>query len=180
MRKPKRTKKPIDPSLIFDHALRFAGSDGYLRSAKGGGNLFAMMIAPPSMVLGAFAIELLLKCLLVMDTGQAPETTHHLGKLFRQLPHKRKRRIEELWDAGPRKKIRPFCLAKGYPDDLPNALNACANAFEDLRYVYEDPAKTLFYLGELPQLLIDVIVEIKPDWKPVELNPPTRPIIHTR
>jgi hypothetical protein len=144
MRKAKQPKKPIDPEQIFGHALRFCGTDNYIRSAKGGGNLWAMMIAPPTMVLGAFAIELFLKCLLVMDTGQAPETTHHLGKLFRQLPHKRKRRIQELWDAGPRKKIRPFCVAQKKPDDLPNALNACANAFEDLRYVYEDPTKTLF------------------------------------
>ena len=176
--KSKRQKQPIEPEQIFNHALRFAGSDNYLRSGKGD-NLFSMMVGHPSMVLSAFAIELLLKCLLVMSKGDAPET-HHLGVLFRQLDHKHKRRIEELWNAGPRLKIQKWCKDLGHPDDLPNAINKCASAFEDLRYVYEDPGKALFYIADLPQLLIHFIVELRPTWQPTMLSPPIQATILSR
>lgn len=169
-----RQKQPIDPEAIFNHAIRFVGTDNYLRSAPGGGPIFANMIAPPSMILSAFGIELLLKCLLVKSKGSAPET-HHLGVLFRQLDHKHKRRIEEIWNSGPKRKIQELCRKTNNPDDLPNAINKCASAFEDLRYVYEDPSKVVFYIAELGQVLVDFIVELEPGWRPTMLNPPSPP-----
>jgi len=145
-----------------------------LRSAPGGGPAFANMIAPPSMILSAFGTELLLKCLHVRSKGIAPET-HHLGVLFRQLDQKQKRRIEEIWNSGPKQKIQDFCKKTNNPDDLPNAINKCASAFETLRYVYEDPNKVVFYIAELGQVLVDFIVELEPSWRPMLLNPPTPP-----
>jgi hypothetical protein len=97
------------------------------------------------------------------DTGDAP-TSHRLDVLFRQLKHKRKRRAEELWNEHCRPKIEHQARHFGNPIDLPNAIVACGDAFERLRYHYEDPQKTLYYLDELPWVLGQVILEIKPEW----------------
>ena len=44
------------------------------------------------------------------------------------------------------------------------ALRKCGNAFDDLRYHYEDPDETVFYLGELPKVLVGALGELKPEW----------------
>lgn len=173
MKKAKRTNKPVNPEQIFNHAIRFSGTEQYLRDLKSTDSAFPVMVAPPSMVLSAFAIELLLKCLLALEGTEIPET-YKLDVLFRRISHKKKRRIEELWDLNARSKVKQFCKAHGLPDDLPNAMVECASAFENMRYIYEEP-ETRFYIGDLGQQLIDVIVEIKPEWKPRQLNPAFTP-----
>jgi HEPN domain-containing protein len=68
------------------------------------------------MVLSAFASELLLKCLLIIETGEAPDNIHELHTLFGKLKHKTKRRIEEIWDAERRGKIEGLAKLQGVPD----------------------------------------------------------------
>ena len=122
------------------------------------------------MVLSAFAAELFLKCLLVLETGEAPPT-HRLDLLFKRLGHKRQRRIQELWEADGRPKLIPFCRALNLPSDLSNALVKCGSAFENLRYYYEDPEKVVYYIGDFAFILMRAIVEIRPDWRPPEPPP---------
>jgi HEPN domain-containing protein len=62
------------------------------------------------MVLSAFAAELFLKCLLVLETGEAAPT-HRLDVLFKRVSHKQQRRIQELWEADGRPKLIPLCRA---------------------------------------------------------------------
>lgn len=57
-----------------------------------------LVIAPPTMVLSAFAAELFLKCLLVLEGGTIL-STHRLDVLFKRVSHKRQRKIQELWEA---------------------------------------------------------------------------------
>jgi hypothetical protein len=115
------------------------------------------------LVLEAFAIELLLKSLLLSE-GTEPGKTHELATLFRNLHPNTKRKIVDLWDAGPRIQLEGFCKQKGFPNDLPNALVTCGKAFEDLRYAHENPNKPIFYLGTLPRLLQDHISASYPEW----------------
>jgi hypothetical protein len=126
----------------------------------------AFFMAQPSMVLSAFAIELFLKCLLLLE-GKEVDRIHTLNVLFRRLSHKQKRRIEEAWDKEARPKVdmlsKRFDL--GHPSDLPNALVRCGRAFEHMRYAYEDPDRQVFYLGDLTPILWHIILELRPEWK---------------
>lgn len=117
------------------------------------------------MVLSAFSCELLLKCLIAMQ-GQPVEPTHRLDVLFRKLHPNTKRRIDALWEAECRPAADALCRQFGKPSDLPNALVMCGKAFENLRYAFEDPSKVVFYLGDLPRVLYNVILEMRPDWDP--------------
>jgi hypothetical protein len=118
------------------------------------------------------ASELLLKCLLIIETGEAPDNIHELHTLFGKLKHKTKRRIEEIWDAQCRGKIEGLAKLQGVPTDLPNALFRCTKAFERLRYAYEDQFRDVtFYIGDFPWILARVISEIEPEWAPSEPPP---------
>ena len=152
----------IDPRSVFQLACKFASTDLHVRDRN---NPKAAFMASPSMVLSAFAIELFLKCLLLLE-GKELDRTHTLNVLFRKLSHKRKRRIEEVWDKEARPKVdtlrRKFGLS--HPSDLSNALATCGKAFEHMRYGYEDPDRQVFYLGELPTILWRTILELRPEW----------------
>src|SRR2546430_1479658 len=54
------------------------------------------IIAMPSMVISAFASELYLKCLLLIERGSAPQV-HFLDSLFSNLKPKTQARVRELW-----------------------------------------------------------------------------------
>jgi hypothetical protein len=158
--------KLLDARQIFDHACRFLGTDQLLRRvAPGSGSEMSIVI--PTSVLSAFAAELFLKCLLVIEIGQAPPI-HRLDTLFKQLSRKRQRRIDELWEQLGRPRIKAFCQQHQHPSDLSNALARCGRSFENLRYYYEDPDRALYYIGDFAWVLLHAIVEIHPDWKPAE------------
>lgn len=161
--KVKGAEETIDPEAIFRHAMMFFATDYFLRNkVRNGPN--AMDVAVPTMVLSAFAAELMLKALLLLETGKKAPTTHRLDKLYRQLGHKTKRRIEALWEERARPKLKMFNVKHQRPTDLPNALVQCADAFERLRYGYEDPARVLYYIGDFPWILQLYVEEIRPEW----------------
>jgi hypothetical protein len=161
-----------DPLQVFNHGCRFLGTDQALRRVFGGSD-WALTIAPPTMVLSAFASELFLKCLLILETNEAPENIHLLRVLYRRVSHKRRRRIEELWDADARPKLAGLAKVQNLPtDDLPNALFQCSRAFEQLRYAYENDFNNVrYYIGDFAWILMRSIVEIKPEWTPQEPPP---------
>jgi hypothetical protein len=75
-------KAPIDAFKIFLHAYRFLISEEHLRRAED--PQMMSFIAAPSIVLSAFASELFLKCIQVLEKGNA-SSTHDLALLFRGL-----------------------------------------------------------------------------------------------
>jgi hypothetical protein len=154
--------KPIDPKSVFQLACKFAATEMDVRRSD---NPRATFMASPAMVLSAFAIELFLKCLLLLE-GNELDRTHTLNVLYRRLSHKQKRRIEEVWEKEARPKIDELHRKVGlrHPTDLPNALVTCAKAFEHMRYGYEDPDRQVFYLGELPTILWRIILGMRPEW----------------
>ena len=88
--KRKLASRPVaDPLQVFNHACRFLATDQGLRGVFGGSD-WALTIAPPTMVLSAFASELFLKCLLILETSEAPENIHLLHILYRRVSHKRR------------------------------------------------------------------------------------------
>jgi HEPN domain-containing protein len=160
-------KKPkvVGALTIFDHAYRILKAENQMRQRRPGQDLEAL--AKGSMILSAFGLELLLKCLIVID-DKIPPQTHSLSVLFRQLNHKHKRLIVAKWDTDPdgRASITPLANQHKLPTDLPNAVVTCQKAFERMRYIYEYEDGVVYYLQGLPTLIIDVILdEIKPEWK---------------
>lgn len=139
---------------MFVKTTNFMKDTGALRNVETGF---------PTLVLEAFSIELLLKCLLLLEGKEVPRT-HRLAVLFREIGCKTKRKIVESWDTEARPMLVRFCQTKKLPTDLPNALVRCDRAFEQLRYGYEDPDAMVFYLGGLPPILIDTVKSLRDGW----------------
>ena len=155
-----RIKKPRpvpDPHHIYIHAVRFLFADNHIRQTSVGNKNVTDWNMLPAIVLSAFAAELFLKCLLILD-GQTPPDAHHLKTLFKRLHNKKKARIEELWNKSVAARSDEFenterKLSIKIPRDLQSALADCGNAFEGMRYVYEDPTKVNSTLSILLRLL---------------------------
>jgi hypothetical protein len=57
-------------------------------------------------------------------------------------------------------------LGHRVPRDLESALTMGAKTFEEMRYLFEESAtQAQFLLLDLPQLLQEVILEMKPEWR---------------
>lgn len=129
-----------------------------------------MTLIEPLIVLGALTTELFLKCLICIETGDKPRG-HNLRELFDQLNAATRARIQNMWDSGialRRRKewdeIERFGLKM--PRDLPSALAKGSNAFERIRYSYEENTEGLhYYLEDLPPLLEGLILEMKPEFE---------------
>jgi len=108
------TARLIDPFSIFQHAVGLLTVDEFIRDQAPARADFAYT----SMLLEAFAVELLLKCLLIIEKKDPP-TTHRLDKLFRQISHKKKRRLEELGEVQARQELTAIAKANGLPSGRP-------------------------------------------------------------
>jgi hypothetical protein len=161
----------VDPSQVFVQADCFYKTLAVLCNADPNNIRLAVIIGEPVMVIAALTIELFLKCLVCMETGDVP-FGHRLKELFERLSVQTQSRIEKEWDrsvAAHRarewddlEKRMGVTIAR----DLPSALAAGSDAFERIRYSYEGNTENVqFYLQDLPQLLGRTIVAIKPEWK---------------
>jgi hypothetical protein len=176
VKKPKQPSKPIDAREVFKLACRYCAADYHIRNIE---NPNANYMAPTTMALSAFATELLLKCLVLLENKEF-DKIHALDNLFKTLSHRQQREIDAHWEAEARSKIKPLCQRFGYPSDLSNALFKCRDAFRQLRYGYENPDEPFFYLGELPAILWHEIIKARPDWESEsEWRPPTPPTSHS-
>jgi hypothetical protein len=145
----------------FIQACRFVFAHERLKLSTPDTALTAVML--PAMVMEAFAIELLLKTLLLME-GKEPSKVHELEKLYRRLHVETQRALAVEWDRGPRVQLGKFADQQNLPTELPLALEKCSSAYAILRYAHEDPNKCVFYLGALPRMLQDFIEVRQPDW----------------
>src|SRR4051794_40772984 len=96
LRPRKHARRPIEPLLVFNHAVRFVLTEEHVRGSTTRESATSYMA--PIIVMSAFASELLLKCIYLLDRMPLPDT-HRLDILYRRLHNKRKQRIEELWNA---------------------------------------------------------------------------------
>jgi len=169
---------PPDPFKIFMNAER---ADVLLRSFQD--PQIAVAVANPALVLSAFASELYLKSILVIEKGKAPGW-HHLKNLFDLVSPVIRKKIERHWihHVSSQRTKRTFAAialltGQDVPTDFNWALSVGAQAFVKLRYVHEDDGfETKFLLGELPDMLRQVIVdELKPAWAPM-IHGPMQPI----
>jgi hypothetical protein len=89
--------------------------------------------------------------------------------LFKRLDNKTKDRLELIWKASMVHAadyldfIEQKTGAK-LPRDLRGSLKVCGDAFKVIRYHYEAPDKSRYYLTELPRILYAYILERRPEW----------------
>jgi HEPN domain-containing protein len=167
------TREPVDPKGLYQHALHFKEAAEHLQRSK---NTGARDLRKPAVVLVAFACELLLKTLHLVSGKAQPPRGHDLAKLFAGLPKAVKSQIEQAWDqnSSTRDTIMgeierqmaeiPALSGVRIPRDLRGSLEECKAAFESMRYLYEDPRSVIWHIDELPDILDEVILEIRPDW----------------
>jgi hypothetical protein len=160
----------LDPLQIFRQGHAFC--EAFKRLSKAADtDAHIIPVSTPAMVMSAFASELLLKCLICLDTGNVPPR-HELRKLFDRLPKVNQDRIEQLWNLTvvPLRKAG-WETARGrlsdaiVSGDLRANLSAGNDAFRQMRYIYEpQQAKQIcFFLYDLPKVLRFVILERKPE-----------------
>jgi HEPN domain-containing protein len=107
-------------------------------------------------VLAAFSVELYLKCLLLIEARQYPET-HNLKKLFAQLKPETKSELRKKHDA---RAERVAELGK-----LEELLEQGQDAFERFRYPFEKGEETGFALNWLGEVVRQKIISLHPDWE---------------
>ena len=125
-----------------------------------------LMVA--QIVNSSFSSELYLKCLILLDTGDAPHG-HDLAKLFDQLSDESKNAIETKWNAETAKQtatLDEIDRRAGAPvtaRTLQDALTREGKAFENWRYAHEPGPLCNFSLTNLPAILRSHILTIKPE-----------------
>ena len=107
-------------------------------------------------VLAAFSVELFLKCLLVIEAGQYPET-HNLKKLFAQLKPETRNELRKKHDANAERKAKFGTLEE--------LLEQGQDAFERFRYSFEKGEETGFALNLLGEVVRQKIISLHPDWE---------------
>ena len=172
----KKALENIDPKEIFLQARRFLSTERLLWAPIMENPMLSAEVAQPCMVMSALSSELFLKCLICLEKGIVP-AGHHLAALYEELADDTQIRIEQKWDS----EIIPLradvwkaieANSKGkivFELDLPSALQAGNRAFEHIRYNYEpESVNSDFYIGDLPALLMKIVLQIKPEWENLE------------
>ena len=124
--------------------------------------------------------------LICIETGQVPQE-HHLRNLFDRLAPTTQARIEQLWNEKvvPQRKWMWDRIEREMNQkverDLRSALDGGSRTFEKLRYSYEGNTSDIrFSMSDLPQILGQVILELRPQWAHVRRNCQELTTSHTR
>ncbi len=148
--------------MLADEQVRRKGADGTSELRD------FLWLALPSVVLSAFACELFIKTLLILE-GKIPLSSHNLYTLYKRLDNKTKDRLDLIWrvsmiDAAAQLHEIEKLKGKKLRRNLREALEDCGDAFVDARYYYEEPEGSMYYLTVLPRVLHEFILERKPEW----------------
>jgi hypothetical protein len=112
----------------------------------------------------AFAVELLLKCIMIMETGRY-YTGHHLFDLFLKLPEKTRQRITAIFgEYGIRRRdLKYFGMFEEV--DLVTVLQEAKSAFMQFRYLFENREAPRYDLNTVVECLEYYIFTVKPELK---------------
>jgi HEPN domain-containing protein len=168
-------EKPLDPSKIFVQADCFCKALEILCEVNPNDTQAIVITGEPGMVLGALTVEMFLKCLVSIESGDVPRI-HNLRELFGKLSLPTRSRIQQGWDEIAAHRAEQWNqleerLGIAMARDLPSALAAGADPFRQIRYSYEGNTDRLqYYIHDLPQLLGKIVLEIKPEWQTLRRN----------
>jgi len=154
-------------NLPLDHSI-YVQARGFQKTAELANTKQGGMICLTAVITcAAFASELYLKCLILLETGQLMKGEHNLRKLFSKLPDDTQQRVERTFNAitAPRFQNSDDFYGARQPKSFRDALKHGAEAFINWRYIYEANQTDFFALFSLPKILCDMIDERKPAWK---------------
>lgn len=161
--------QPLDPKRVFDVGWSFSRAAALLveRYTADGEHYFLA----PLVVNSAFAVEVYLKCLLLVE-GKGQVRGHKLRALFDTLDPAHRERIKTYYDEDVAAKPYVKRIEAGIPDmkfEVEAVLDAAGDAFVDWRYLlYEERGYTRRYYGfeELGDSVERLILELNPGWRP--------------
>ncbi|MCK1707630.1 MULTISPECIES: hypothetical protein [unclassified Bradyrhizobium] len=172
-----KARKTPDPLKVFMNAERFRIADLVLRGSQD--QRVAVAVASPALVLSAFASELYLKCLILIQSARL-EHGHDLHPLFKKLESQSQRRVEQKWNewvSSPERKRIYEALKKisgeSIPTDLDWSLRNGGTGFVDMRYLHEVETGPRFLIGDLPQILREETLQHRPEWTSLGHGPMT-------
>jgi hypothetical protein len=115
----------------------------------------------------AFALEVLLKCLLALENKQLPQH-HELDTLYRQLDRRHKQMINQLFNEFT-KDDKQFQYAVSESCEhvilVEDILAMNRDAFKRFRYSYEAKPCSFYGVSFCYRAVIQVIVGDKPAWR---------------
>ncbi len=162
----------VDPYNIFAQAEGFTDASTSMLDASNipTGN---MMMRVVSVATSAFAVELYLKCLIVIEGKPVPRE-HNLSRLYAKLSADTQESLQAHYQAFLPEYLptmvdtRPASVPRG-PRDYVSALSNAERKFEQYRYFFEAEGNmtSVALDGALECLLIatrESILTIRPDW----------------
>lgn len=160
-------QQPIDALGAFLNAERFKSAASCLSSLLGQHGWFELFI--PMHVNAAFALELYLKALLILNERPVPWAHHH-GYLFRALPLLTRDRLVKRFSEYSKNDGELLWMKEKdarYASDLGSILEASGDVFETFRYIHRDglPLK----MGSSPNITLrffrDELIALQPSWE---------------
>lgn len=121
----------------------------------------------PTVILASLAVEIFLKCLLKIETGDFPKSSHDLHFIFKQISRELRDQIRIRHDAE---------LSPGEPK-LSARLESGGLAFDRWRYPFgsaNDARGEAYGLNWLGEVVKGVILERHPEWNDSESTFPAQ------
>jgi hypothetical protein len=185
---PRTVTGAIDPKDIFENAVAFDYTARLLQydlikrlhyeyqsHNDGSGNFINICPPPPelkpALVNCALAIELYLKCILLIETGNT-YIGHDLSTFYSMISSSMRNRIESIYNQAFSTYPAYVSERDNSPDktqfELVSVFQSNDSTFMDVRYSYEPKP---LWAGKLPDLakfaLARAILELKPEWAPL-------------
>lgn len=160
----------LNPRAVFDHAEFYRKSAELLASeiVKDMPRQAHTEFAFPQAFISAIASEVYLKCLHAIEFGGTVPKDHPLDKLFGGLSAATNQLVKRHWNAmagcDPMFKTNSARPGRRQKHDLASVLREGGLAFMRYRYAYEGKHLISYALGNLPKVLHDAILELKPEW----------------
>lgn len=147
MPNPETPRPTYDPQKVFNSAEWYNSAVHALTPLVE----FNHSLAIPRATMAAFSLELYLKCLISLETGQNAPPWHELDKLFKKLSPATRQEIRKLYDnptegqeisnrlqlkrGSEKKSAEEKSLVA--PSSLNESLKTSARAFDQFRYIFE-------------------------------------------
>jgi len=173
-----------DPANIFTVAEQFRSADKMLnlmlrQELTYEGHPVPFDVSIPMVTCAAFALELYLKCLISMETGDRPPNTHDYVRLFGLLHNDSKTAIRNYFDKNSGDTVTVIKRAfeqSGRPAptvDFDYVLSVSRRAFPIARYLYEGvPAEQGWVAETIMEGARRTILKRFPHWEKARLVSP--------
>jgi len=168
--------KFVNPGAVFITAERFWKASRILAERMSRGPEVDVGLSAPTVVLGAFAIEVYLKCLYAIEHRGKPAYGHDLLKLFGLLSKASRARIREQYDQEIKTDETTQVLVRYAREheqhevnlDLDAVLRDARDAFATWRYSFEGRVSGFVGGPAIQSAIRSRILELAPDlWQAV-------------